>query len=58
MTEKKTGFGIKKNISFWNEKWVDIPFLEVETPPNYKISNYGRLRSFQSDPIDGDIIGG
>lgn len=58
MTDKKVGLGMKKNISFWNEKWVDIPFPEAENPPLYKVSNYGRLRSFQSDPQDGDIIGG
>ena len=58
MTEKKVGVGMKKNISFWNEKWVDIPFPEVETPPLYQVSNYGRLKSFQNDPKEGDIIGG
>jgi DNA-binding Xre family transcriptional regulator len=58
MTEKKSGLGMKKSISFWNEKWINIPFPEVETPPLYKVSNYGRLKSFQSDPVEGDIIGG
>jgi DNA-binding Xre family transcriptional regulator len=58
MTEKKVGVGMKKNISFWNEKWVDIPFPEVETPPLYQVSNYGRLKSFQNDPKEGNIIGG
>jgi DNA-binding Xre family transcriptional regulator len=58
MTEKKSGFGMKKNISFWNEKWITIPFPEVETPPIYKVSNYGRLKSYQNDPTEGDIIGG
>lgn len=58
MMEKKTGIGIKKNTSFWNEKWVLIPFPEVENPPVYKVSNYGRLKSFQSDSENGDIIGG
>lgn len=58
MTEKKVGVGMKKNISFWNEKWVDIPFPEVETQPLYQVSNYGRLKSFQNDPKEGDIIGG
>ena len=58
MKDKKVGLGMKKNISFWNEKWVDIPFSEVENPPLYKVSNYGRLKSFQNDPQDGDIIGG
>ena len=32
---------------FWNEKWMPIPF-DVESPPRYDISNYGRIRSFQS----------
>jgi len=58
MEEKKVGIGMKKNVSFWNEKWVDIPFPEVEFSPLYKVSNYGRLKSFQKDFKDGDIIGG
>lgn len=58
MTEKKVGFGMKKNVSFWNEKWIDIPFEEVENPPLYKISNYGRLKSFQNDLANGTIING
>ena len=38
----------KKNESFWQEKWVPIVFDGVENPPRYHVSNYGRLRSFQS----------
>lgn len=38
----------KKNQSFWNEKWVPIVFEGIENPPRYDVSNYGRLRSFQS----------
>lgn len=38
----------KKNQSFWNEKWVLIVFEGVENPPRYEVSNYGRLRSFQT----------
>lgn len=58
----------KKNQSFWNEKWVPIVFHEVENPPRYEVSNYGRLRSFQAAPAirrthsvenaDGTIIKG
>lgn len=40
----------KKSQSYWNEKWVTIPFDDVENPPRYDVSNYGRLRSFQSTP--------
>jgi DNA-binding Xre family transcriptional regulator len=60
MTEKKSSLGIKKNnASFWNEKWIAIPFPEVEeNPPLYKVSNYGRIRSFQNDNVEGEIIGG
>lgn len=36
--------------SFWNEKWTPIVFEGIETPPRYEVSNYGRLRSFQSVP--------
>ena len=38
----------KGNQSFWNEKWMPIIFEGVENPPRYEVSNYGRLRSFQS----------
>lgn len=52
----------KKNQSFWNEKWVLIVFDGVENPPRYEVSNYGRLRSFQSGEggtiIKGSIIQG
>ncbi|QJD80945.1 NUMOD4 domain-containing protein [Spirosoma rhododendri] len=38
----------RRNQNFWNEKWVPIAFDEVENPPRYQVSNYGRLRSFQA----------
>lgn len=38
----------KKNESFWHEKWTPIVFEGIESPPCYHVSNYGRLRSFQS----------
>lgn len=38
----------KKNQSFWHEKWTPIVFEGIENPPRYHVSNYGRLRSFQS----------
>lgn len=38
----------KKNQSFWYEKWTSIVFEGIENPPRYDVSNYGRLRSFQS----------
>ncbi|WP_044173912.1 HNH endonuclease [Flectobacillus major] len=58
MPEKKSALKINKISSFWNEKWVDIPFTEVEVPPRYQVSNYGRLKSFQNDPVNGDVIAG
>jgi hypothetical protein len=48
----------KKNQSYWNEQWARIRFDEVETPPHYEVSNYGRLRSFQSGVAGGTIIRG
>lgn len=48
----------KKNQSYWNEKWVTIPFDTVENPPHYEVSNYGRIRSFQSGAVQGTIIKG
>ena len=44
--------------SFWNEKWVRIIFSEIENGPHYEVSNYGRLKSFQTNPKDGSIIKG
>lgn len=48
----------------WSEKWLDIQ-IDVEglvNPPKYQVSNYGRLRSFQSVPegklLKGSIIQG
>jgi hypothetical protein len=38
----------KGNQNFWNEKWTPILFEGVENPPHYEVSNYGRLRSFQT----------
>lgn len=39
---------VKGKQSFWNEKWVPIVFEGIQNPPHYEVSNYGRLRSFQS----------
>lgn len=49
---------IKKSGSYWNEEWARIKFDEVENAPHYEISNYGRLKSFQNDPVEGTIING
>jgi hypothetical protein len=48
----------KRNINYWNEKWVLIEFGEVENPPHYEVSNYGRLRSYQGEEKEGKIIKG
>jgi hypothetical protein len=44
--------------SFWNEKWAKIIFDEIENAPHYEVSNYGRLKSFQTNPKEGTIIKG
>jgi hypothetical protein len=44
--------------TFWNEKWIAIPFEGLELPPRYEVSNYGRLRSFQSGAPGGTLIKG
>ncbi|MEZ0539818.1 NUMOD4 motif-containing HNH endonuclease [Fibrella arboris] len=53
---------IKMPATFWNEQWVPIVFTDVENPPVYQVSNFGRLRSFQSGAggaiIKGSIIQG
>ncbi|QKZ12543.1 NUMOD4 domain-containing protein [Spirosoma sp. KUDC1026] len=55
----------KRNLSFWDEKWEPIVFDGLESSPRYSVSNYGRLRSFQSvstnsvsDQDTGKIIKG
>ncbi len=58
MNDKKPALKINKISSFWNEKWVDIPFEGVEAPPRYQVSNYGRIKSFQGDPVHGEVIAG
>lgn len=52
MAEKQT------QVQYWNEKWISIPFEDIENPPHYEVSNYGRLRSFQSGDEKGTIIRG
>lgn len=47
----------KQSATFWNEQWVPIVFKEVDDAPVYQVSNYGRLRSFQSGS-EGKIIQG
>ncbi len=47
----------KQSATFWNEQWVPIVFKEVDDAPVYQVSNYGRLRSFQSG-AEGKIIQG
>lgn len=47
----------KKNSSYWNEVWKRVPFEGVEHAPHYEVSNFGRMRSFQSNP-EGEIIKG
>jgi len=48
----------RKISNFWNERWIKIPFEGIENPPHYEVSNYGRLRSHQSDDKEGVIIRG
>ncbi|MEZ0486506.1 HNH endonuclease [Fibrella aquatica] len=47
----------KLPTTFWNEHWVSIVFKDMENPPTYQVSDYGRLRSFQSG-AEGVIIKG
>ncbi|NID09146.1 HNH endonuclease [Fibrivirga algicola] len=47
----------KMPATYWNEQWVPIVFQDIEDPPNYQVSNYGRLRSFQAGG-EGKIIKG
>lgn len=44
------------NKNDWAEKWVKIE-IDVENPPHYEVSNFGRLKSFQNSP-DGKLLKG
>lgn len=52
------GMNSEKAI-LWKEKWtpIVIDVEGVEKPPRYEVSNFGRLRSFQSNE-KGEIIKG
>ncbi|CAH0996981.1 hypothetical protein EMA8858_03117 [Emticicia aquatica] len=52
------GMNSEKAI-LWAEKWIPIVIdVEgVENPPRYEVSNFGRLKSFQSS-VKGEIIKG
>jgi DNA-binding Xre family transcriptional regulator len=45
----------KRNPSFWDEKWSLIVFEGVANAPRYKVSNYGRLCSFQNLSFDVNV---
>ncbi len=39
---------------YWNEKWKNIVFNEkISDNEKFKISNYGRVKSFKKDKING-----
>lgn len=46
------------NKHYWNEVWKDIAFENIEEKPHYAVSNYGRLKSFQTDPENGSLLKG
>ena len=46
------------NKHFWNEEWKDIHFDIDGEKPRYAVSNYGRLKSFQTDPKNGSLLKG
>lgn len=48
-----------EKATLWAEKWtpVIIEVEEVENPPHYEVSNFGRLKSFQNN-AKGEIIKG
>ncbi len=52
----------QSSVSFWNEKWLPIVYADVLNPPRYEVSDYGRLRSYQTGPepviIKGSVIQG
>jgi hypothetical protein len=46
------------NKHYWNEEWKDIEFEITGDKPRYTVSNYGRLKSFQTDPENGSLLKG
>lgn len=61
MINSKASLSVGNQI-IWNEKWTKIEMPGIENPPRYEVSNFGRLKSFQSDPegsfIKGSVIQG
>ncbi len=50
--------GGQNPVGLGNETWASILFDGLANPPHYQISNYGRLRSFQSADPNGVLIKG
>lgn len=44
--------------TFWNEEWKELSFDDIRTKARYEISNYGRIKSYAMDPINGKILKG
>jgi hypothetical protein len=41
---------------FWGEKWVDLNVENMASTVNYKISSFGRVKSFVVDKENGQLI--
>lgn len=46
----------KKEKTYWNEEWKVLKLEDAPEKYKYEISNYGRVRSFFSDPENGKIL--
>lgn len=57
MVQSRANTTSPASATYWNEQWISIVFRDIENPPVYQVSNYGRLRSFQSC-AEGRIIRG
>jgi hypothetical protein len=55
--EQRKPMTTKPVATLWHEEWVPIAFKDLDNPPLYQVSNYGRLRSFQSG-TEGTVIKG
>lgn len=44
--------------TFWNEEWKDLEISDLAPGEHYQISNYGRIKSFKTDPEEGTILKG
>lgn len=47
-----------EKLDLFGESWAKISFGDIDIDQHYEVSNYGRVKSFQKDSRNGEIIQG